>query len=166
MDWLLDHFQFVLIIGFALASWLKSRADAKRAEEEERQAQEEGVGNDDGYEPEEDWQLPPAMPTAPPPLIHEVASPPLYMDTTEADAILKRQQEIQERLQAIKATKATKATTSGGAAETRARIAAVGRPKAMPSLGQSSLRSSLRDPKQTRRAIVLREILGPPVGLR
>jgi hypothetical protein len=163
MDWLLDHFQFVLIIGFALASWLKSRADAKRAEEEERQAQEEGAGNDDGYEPEEDWQLPPAMPTAPPPLIREVAPPPLYVDTTEADAILKRQQEIQERLQAIKDTKAT---TSGNAAETRARIAAASRPMVPTALEKSSLRSSLRDPMQTRRAIVLREILGPPVGLR
>lgn len=163
MDWLLDHFQFVLIIGFALASWLKSRADAKRAAEEELQPREEGAGNDDGYEPEEDWQLPPAMPTAPPPLIREIAPPPLYVDTTEADAILKRQQEIQERLQAIKDSKAT---TTGGAAETRARIAAAGKPSSPLALGANSLRSSLRDSKQTRRAIVLREILGPPVGLR
>ena len=164
MDWLYDNFQFVLIVGFALASWLKSRADAKKAaEDEESQPRDEMADNDDGYEPEEDWQLPPAMPSFPPPLVREVTPPPLYVDTSETDAILKRQQEIQERLQAIKATRAT---TSGNAAETRARIAAAGKPSSPLALGSTSLRSSLRDSKQTRRAIVLREILGPPVGLR
>ena len=58
------------------------------------------------------------------------------------------------------------ATTSGNAAETRARIAAAGKKSSPLAVGTTSLRSSLRDPKQTRRAIVLREILGPPVGLR
>ncbi len=163
MDWLLEHINFVIIIALALASWLKSRADARKATEEERQAHEEMTGGDDGYEPEENWQLPPAIPSAPPPLMRETTPPPLYVDTSEADAILKRQQEIRERLQAIKDTKAT---TSGNATETRARIAAAGKPAALPVLGQSSLRSSLRNPKQTRRAIVLREILGTPVGLR
>jgi hypothetical protein len=163
MDWLFDHFQFVIIIGLAFASWLKSRADAKRAEREEREARDEMAGDDDDYEPEEEWQLPPAMPSGPPPLTPKATPPPLYVDTSEAHAILKRQQEIQDRLQAIRNTKAT---TTGNAAETRARIAAEGKPKGPAILGNTSLRSSLRDPKQTRRAIVLREILGPPVGLR
>lgn len=155
MDWLFDHFQFVLIIGFALASWLKSRADAKKAAEEvESQPRDEMAGGDGETEPEEYWQLPPAMPSAP---------PPLYVDTTEEEAILKRQQEIQDRLKAIKETKAT---TTGNAAETRARIAAAGKAPASVTLRKSSPHSSLRDPSQTRRAIVLREILGPPPGLR
>lgn len=163
MSWLLDHFQFVLIIGFALASWLKSRADAKKAEQEEQEARDEMVGGDDGYEPEEDWQLPPAMPSVPPPIAREATPPPLRVDQSEVDAILKHQQNIEHRLQQIKQRKAT---TTGGAAQTRARIAALGKPAAPPIMGEISLRSSLRDPKQTRRAIVLREILGPPVGLR
>lgn len=165
MDWILDNFQFVIIVGVALASWLKSRADAKRAEQEELEAPDEMVGEEEGYIPEEEWQLPPAIPvpSAPPPLRTEPAAPPPRLDTSEVEAILKRQQEIQERLQAINDTRAT---TTGGAAETRARITAADNPEAAMIIGNTSLRSSLRDPKQTRRAIVLREILGSPVGLR
>ena len=31
MDWIFDHFQIVLIVALAFASWLKSRHEAKQA---------------------------------------------------------------------------------------------------------------------------------------
>ena len=40
MDWIFDHFQIVLIIALAFASWLKSRHEAKQAEREAREAAE------------------------------------------------------------------------------------------------------------------------------
>lgn len=165
MNWLLDHLQFVIIIAFALASWVKHRADAKNAEAEERRAREEMANDETIFEPDDEWEVPtftPA-PSVPPPMARQAAPPPLRVDVSEVDAILKRQQEIQDRLRQIKQTKAT---TTGNAAATRARVAAAGQPAKPFQPEATSLRASLRDAKQTRRAIVLREILGPPPGLR
>lgn len=172
MDWIFDHLRFVIIAGFVIASLVKRFSDAKNAEAEERRAREEMAGDDSPFGQAEVWQQPqaPPAPSVPPPLTRKVTipprksdPPPLREDFSEIDAVLKRQLEMQERLQQIKQTKAT---TTGDAAATRARVSAVGKP-AMPFMpGKTSLRESLRDAKQTRRAIVLREILGPPVGMR
>ncbi len=37
MDWIIDHFQVVVVIALVFASWLKHRIDAKAAEREENQ---------------------------------------------------------------------------------------------------------------------------------
>ena len=165
MNWLLDHLTYVIIIAFAFASWVKNRAEAKNAEAEERRARGEMTNDETIFEAEDDWQVPPnaPAPSVPPPLMREATPPPLRVGTVEIDAILQHQRDIEERLQHIKGIRAT---TSGNAAVTRARVAAAGKPKKTVILGKTSLRDSLRDPNQTRRAIVLREILGPPVGLR
>lgn len=168
MDWILEHFQIFIVIGLALASWLKHRADAKAAEAEERRAREEMADEEEVFGPDEEWRIPQeqALPQVPPPLVRAVP-PPLTMAGQEAEreaaAALKHQTDLQERLRQIRETKAT---TTGGASATRARVAAT-QSHAKPILpGKASLRDGLRDPKQTRRAIVLREILGPPPGLR
>lgn len=59
----------------------------------------------------------------------------------------------------------TKVATTGGAATTRARIAAQ-KQKNPLSLSPVTLRHRLRDRGEVRRAIIMREILDPPVGLR
>lgn len=164
MNWLLEHFQIVLIVALAFASWLKHRSDVKNAEAEERRAREEMAGDDSPFEME-DWQAPASAPapSVPPPLVRQTIPPPLRVDVSEVDAVLKRQQEIQERLRQIKETKAT---TTGGAAATRVRVAA-SQSNAKPlAPGNIRLRDDLQNPQKTRRAIVLREILGPPIGLR
>lgn len=157
MDWIRDHLQIVVIVLLALGSWIKSRMDAKAAEQQET------------YEPEP--EPPPMMerrrePSVPPPLVIPSAPPRIpmaeYEKAREAAETLKHQQDLEARLREIRETKAN---TSGGAAVTRARVASkrLGKPTAVVPV---SLRSRLRDQSEVRRAIVMREILDPPLGLR
>jgi hypothetical protein len=173
MDWISDNFQIVVLVVFAFASWLKHRMDAKAAEKEEMENQREygDVEEDprDYWEPEFETPQQPAVPPplyrqAPPPLPQENLAPAGHLRQDEADAIIKRQRDLQERLRAIKESKAN---TTGNAAATRTRVAAsqTGAKPLDPTI-HSGLREALRDPKVLRRAIVTREILGPPLSLR
>jgi hypothetical protein len=171
MDWIFDNFQILVVIGVAVASWLKHRADQKKAEEEERQARKEMADPEEVFGPEEDWpqepqhfpEPPPLVPSSGPPPLRPSAPPPVRVEMAEVDALLRRQQEMQERLKQIRDAKAT---TTGDAAATRARVAAAAKHPQVSAPGKAGLHESLRDKRQTRRAMVLREILGPPVGLR
>lgn len=178
MDWLFDNFQIVALVGIAFASWLKHRFDAKMAEREERgghnappRDQEEDFG------PEETWNNPYDTPppyVPPPPLPpfpqYTQVPPPLPNEQAlrhsregEAAAVLKRQQDLQERLRKIKETRSN---TTGGAAATRARLAS-SQTGAIPVVSSaSSIRTALKTPAELRRAIIMKEILGPPVSLR
>lgn len=158
MDWIFDNFQILAIVGLALASWLKKRADDKAAEREEQESRRELEEPEETFGPDEAWGAPyqePAPPV-PPPLVR-VAPPPVPLVETHGE--LKRQLEMQERLRQLRETKAI---TSGGAAVTRARSKDA-KPAAAAPVG---LRGALRNHEQVRRAIVMREILGPPLGLR
>ena len=165
MDWIFDNFQILALVGLALASWLKTRADAKAAEREERRAREEmAQGPDpDDYGPGEPWQelrMPPRAPQPPP--LFRTSPPPVPVAVCDTDAELKRQMEWQERL---RLARESKAVTTGGAAATRART---NTPKPGPATSAPlpGLRAELRQRKSLRRAVVLREILGPPLALR
>ena len=161
MDWIFDNFQILAIVGLALASWLKSRADAKAAEREEQEARRELEEPEEIFGPDEAWGAPyqePAYP-APPPLVRVVPPP---VPAFEAEAELKRQMDMQERLRQLRETKAV---TSGGAAVTRARTKDAKAAKTATAV-PVGLRGALRNHGQVRRAIVMREILGPPLGLR
>ncbi|MEI6819123.1 MAG: hypothetical protein WCL19_05930 [Verrucomicrobiota bacterium] len=59
----------------------------------------------------------------------------------------------------------TRVATTGDAAATRARVAAQTQKKPL-SLSPVTLGHRLRDRGEVRRAIIMREILDPPVGLR
>ena len=168
MDWIFDHIQIVALIGIAIASWLKSRMDAKAAEREEQRPRQEMPDEEDLFGPDEEWRIPQeqTMPSVPPPLVR-TSPPPMPMASEErereAAAVLKHQADLQERLRQIRETKAT---TTGGASATRVRVAA-SQTHAKPAVAaKAGLRSALRNRKETRRAIILREILGPPLGLR
>ena len=158
MDWIFDNFQILALVGLALASWLKSRVDAKAAEREEQEARRELENPEEYFGPDEAWGAP-HQPSVPPPLVRTVP-PPVPVFETEAE--LKRQMEIQERLRQIRETKAV---TSGGAAATRARTKEAKAPKTASAV-PVGLRGALRNHGQVRRAVVMREILGPPLGLR
>ena len=166
MNWLLEHFGFVVILAIAFASWVKRRMDQAVAERDEGRAREE-MATDDGGE----WRVPPAgpAPSVPPPLrrpvpppVAEVARPPFQVEVSGIDeAVLNRQRKMQARLAEIKANRAS--SMSGG----NVAPSWQGKPSGkVPMPGKSSLRETLKNPRQTRRAIVLREILGPPLGLR
>lgn len=175
MNWISDHFQIVILVLFALGSLAKTlieKAVAKKNEETWTNEDREEVPLDDDKSYRK--SLPPAMPTerrasVPPPLApRQVIPANLQLEgyeaasAREAAAALKHQQDLAERLRQIRATKAT---TTGGAAATRARIASKGAAKATRPVPHT-LRGRLRDPAEVRRAFVLREVLGPPVGLR
>ena len=182
MDWIFDHFQIVLLIALALGTWVKRRMDMKRMEQEESQEREEMAGEEDVFGPDSGWPQPQrqAEPAAPPPIVRP-SPPPLRPPTVptampvelyDTAAQLRRQQDLQERLRQIRASKtpatggATKATTTGGAAATRTRVSAAQHHVSTAQHTKTSLPGSLRNRKEIRHAILMREILGPPVGLR
>jgi hypothetical protein len=105
------------------------------------------------------------MRSVPPPLVR-VHPPPMPMAAEEAaresEALLKHQMDLQERLRQLREAKAV---TSGGAAATRSRTASQ-QTGYVAQIASTGLRTALRNRQEVRRAIVLREILGPPLGLR
>ncbi len=85
-------------------------------------------------------------------------------------ASLRRQRELEEQLRAVEAQRVE---ARRRAQEVAAREIGAGAQKnvwASPSAGVgvagAGVREELRDPRALRRAFVLREVLGPPVGLR
>lgn len=96
----------------------------------------------------------PAARTAPPPMAGAHAA--------EQAAILARQQELAEQMRELEAARqAAQRRAAGLAAEQAAAAQAAAATKAREGwLGE------LRDAKNLKRAIVLREVLGTPVGLR
>lgn len=167
MDWIFDNFQILAIVGLALASWLKSRADAKAAEREERRAREEmaeSLGEEFPVPPQpsrESQQVPRSF--GPPPLVvKQRTPPPISSAALEVEAELKRQMQIQDRLRELRESKAV---TTGGAGATRTRTATqqTGYTASAVTIGLSGV---LRKRSEIRRAVILREIIGPPLGLR
>ena len=166
MKWILENPQVVIIAIFVIGSLVKNVLESRTGRNQEVDPDEEDerpfvpIDQDKSYRKVER--------SGPPPLTrHGGGPPPLPMAAAiaaeEAAAALKHQQDLAERLRQIRATKAE---TTGGAAATRARVAAV-RSAPKPLLqSPSSIRSRLRDPAEVRRAFVMREILDPPVGLR
>jgi predicted ATPase len=159
MDWIFDHFQILLIVGLAFASWLKSRNEAKQAEREAREAGEMPDMRDI-FGPEESWQ-PEPEPYQPPPLpaaSYSRPAPPAY-EETNALRELERQSALREQLKQIRESKAI----TGNAAATRERNSGKGK---APASVTASLRETLRNRSELRKAVITREILGAPLGLR
>ncbi len=151
MDWIFDNIQILIAIAAGIAFWLNK----SREEREQRRQMEE--------EPPAEWEeeeFGPAetvimeRPVAPTIVIHQRGTPPPLPSSPSAEAT--RQQEMLERLKTLRAQRAAQATAKK--APPRAKSPAAGVP--------GGLQSRLRDPAEIRRAIVMREILGPPVGLR
>ena len=174
MDWIFDNFQILALVGLALASWLKHRSDTKAAEREEREAREEMSELPDWFENEEEWQAPqPERQMPPPPPLFRTAPPPVPQVVVQGDAELQRQQDLQERLRQVRETRESSARQAKQAKEARqARQAKQARQARSAEVKTSAatagkLRTLLRgDRRAVRRAILLREILGPPVSQR
>ncbi len=172
MNWIFDHFQIVILVALGIGSVVKSVFEARSKRAAEREIDwnpDSGVPLDEDTSYRKTLPSPPlARTTVPPRLDHPVTPPAMRLAGYEAEAAnetaaaLKHQLDLAARLRQIRETKAT---TTGGAAATRARVAAKGVAKPFPQ-GPASLRGRLRDHGEIRRAIVMREILDPPVGLR
>lgn len=164
MDWIFDNFQIVILVLLGIGSMIKSMFDAKTKQDSE---QSPDWDPDNEVPLEDDTSYRKALPASPPPLPGSSTPPPLRMAGYDAEVAdetaraLKHQQELAARLRQIRETKAT---TTGGASATRARVAAKGVAKPL-KIAPTTLRNRLRDPAEVRQAIIMREILGPPVGL-
>ncbi len=154
MDWILDNSQIVIFVAVAVLFWLKEFVEKKMAQRQERERIPDADGT--GYAEEYDQS---AVESAfPPPL------PERGRDTPHGKARDRRKVFTRER-RPRKVKAITKATTTGGAAATSAALAAKGTKKPAAAAAVR-LRKRLRQPAEIRRGIVMREILGPPVGLR
>ncbi|HUJ45208.1 MAG TPA: hypothetical protein VLW52_16555 [Opitutaceae bacterium] len=182
MDWLLNHPQVLFLIVIAVVAMLQKLKQAHAPDatgrgpatnqddaERTRRIQEEirrRIQERRGLAPRApaaplSAEDEPAFPT-PPPMIEEVrpvvVAPPLPVEDTVATAGLaaeyERQQKMLQQLQAFKAAHP---------ASTAAPAISVG---TMAPAAAARWATDLRDPAGLRRAIVLREILGPPVGMR
>lgn len=162
MDWILDNLQIVILLALAFASWLKMRLD-KKNEEGENPPVDPTVWEDE----EEDWPAPPPLHrhdpgNAPPPLVQvrpAIPSPPplpKFVDAPQASAVLEQQKKIAEEFRRIRQAKQAPPMP----------VAKKARPAAMARVSSTPLRAALRDRSAVRRAVVLREILDRPVGLR
>jgi hypothetical protein len=178
MSWILEHLNLVIVGVLVLGSFLKSRLDALNRDDEEPENLPE-------YEVLEDHrrQAPPSIPYVPPPLertpppivIQRSVEPPRVFAATrsqsgamtasadEAASILQKQRDIQERLRVIREAHPAKTDLKS---PSRPMMTVRKRTPVVSGSTPSSLRARLRNPAELRRAIVLREILDRPVGLR
>jgi len=183
MDWVLDHLQILIFVAIAGAAVLQrfkkatgqaesgsakpvdpeEEARTRRIQEEIRRRILERRGLAPAAPPVGERAPQPASFPAAPPLIEAVrqfrVEPPAEaaapsLEAQRAAAELKRQQELAERIRALESSRRVRATV---AAESAASAMAAAADRPLPDL---------RNHAGLRRAILLREILGPPVGLR
>lgn len=168
MEWIFDNFQIVAIVALVLGSLVKQFLEAKAEERRARERMDqEPAGEEEIFGPDEEWEEARPSPASPPPLVRP-GPPPLFRPPPlqqfqepppEAQETLKRQLDMQERLRQIREEKAARAKQS-------AIPAAASKSRAGSAAATTTIRGALSRPGEARRAIVLREILGPPVGLR
>lgn len=190
MGWILENLQLIIVVAGAVAYWLNQR----RREKEGQDADYDGDGNPEVRGPvapnadameeaertrriqeeirrkilerrtggmpgpvEEVREVPGWQGEGPRPRTLAVP-PPLD------EAVLARQRALQEQLDALEVKRAA----------TRARAVSRAFPSAPPSIRAAGAKVvetrplvlALKNPASLRQAVVLREVLGPPVGLR
>ncbi len=195
MNWILDNLQLVLVIAGSIAYWLNQRkkeqqgesadydgdgvpdrepvaaprADAIEEEMRTRRIQEE-IRRKIQERQSDGSRVPKSSPAselrpvyeAPPDLpwreVVAAAEPPLI-----DEGVLARQRALQEQMRVLaehRAAMASRTTRINAIAAGDTERASVRAAKA------AGLRETLRNPDSVRRAIILREVLGPPVALR
>ena len=174
MDWIFDHMQLVIAAAAAFAYWLNARKQSQAEAEEERP---EVTFQDDSREAAEEAERarrireeirrkisersaggPP--PLTPPPMRSE--PPPPRFEPVVDTGMLDQQRRLQQQLEEVVRTKQRAEALRQGMPEL---------PKSAPTVRRrtapvGSLRADLRDGRSLRRAVILREVLGLPVGLR
>lgn len=173
MDWIFDHLQVLIAAAAAVAYWLNQRRQEQADSEQEPETRFERDEPGSADEAERARRIREEIrrkiaeragggqvqtAPAPPPLYRrETAAPATTPTQSAADvAMLEHQRRLQEQLQALKP-----AQSSSVLPLTKPRRTIV-----QPMAGGLSLKHELRSQARLRRAIVLREVLGPPVGLR
>lgn len=193
MDWFFEHFKLFVLVGGAVAYWLNQRRKAKeeqeaarthtsappaqtqmsdeaarvrRIQEEIRRKIQERTAGMGGVQKRQS-PVAPIQQTPPPLAPKEDAKPDAYAQPTEEQsiasdqAVLERQQQLAAKLKELE----EKRRQNMGKAQVFAEKTAEGMAASDVAVGGSPL-ADLRNPTSVRRAIILREVLSPPVGLR
>jgi hypothetical protein len=154
-DFITEHFIKIFIGVIAVVVWIIGKIKENQTQKEEQT-----------WEPQEEDYLPGGYQTPEPPPLYQPggsAPPPLPQFMPADDSELERQRKMQDRLRAIRQKKgatAPKPVTSRSAPRTKPTLIS-------PTLvSPSKLKERLRDRKELRRAIVMNEILNPPISLR
>jgi len=147
MTWILDNLQIVVAIAAGIAYWLNNMRQAK----ETAQEREEGpVDLEDIYGPDFDFGRTEITVAAPPPL-------PVVDDGERI-----RQQQLQERMRVVRENKAANRSSTEVSRSWQQK-------KDHQKQGEvfsSSIKARLKITGEIRKAVIMKEILGPPVGLR
>ena len=193
MDWIFDHLRLIIIVGGAIAYWLNQRQKAKQGEEasrtnapakpvaqvddeaerirriqeEIRRKIQERMGGVARSKPSQVTQ--PAVKAVPPPIQRQQPKTDVYAETQMAaeqqvmadQAVLEQQQLLALKLRELQEQRREHDRPAEVFAEKTAQAMA-----ASGTAVRGSLLADLRTPTAIRRAVVLREVLGTPVGLR
>lgn len=185
MDLILDNLQLLLVIAGSVAYWLNQRRREKSGESADYD--EDGIPenrptvalNADAMEEEvrtrriqeeirrkiEERRSGGASAPVPPPLREEVAPRSAPQPPALDDGVLGRQRALQEQLEAlVERRRAALAAARNDSPVTASATSAMAVGTAPPKSG--ALLRDLRNPESIRRAIILREVLGPPLALR
>jgi len=160
MEWIIENANLIIVAILLLAPLFKRLFEAKLETLPPPLPPREEPEEDD-FGPYENWALP-DEPTAPPPPLPlppviKTALPALSVDSPDTWQIPRPAREIGDT---FRPAKGGRAATMAPTAADRAATAATAQNAA------SALRNALKNRREIRRALVLREILGPPVGLK
>lgn len=194
MDWVLDHLQILIAVAAAIAFWLRQSAKTARGESEADAdgAPQAGRNHDDTQDADRarrireeirrkiaeraaggPVRIPEPAPEPPPlfrgdsgaprPVARPLASRPEPAANTDAVEILERQQRLREQMESLERARQMELAAARAAA---ASMTAPAAGQVTPGPARLRLQDELRQKEGLRRAVLLREILGPPVGLR
>ena len=181
MDFIFDNFYVIAIAVIAIVSWFKKRSEAKYNEEEERRVREEMIRGLEEMSQHSSSPRPiqhPVMPAPPMPKAHSQRPPAPPLPQTHvsqpAHAVVQpqenfeliHQRDIQERFaEAKRVNQLAKDQANQSKRNRSSKDGDYGNKAPSLSTAQKGLRGILSDRKDIRRAMVLREVLGPPVAL-
>ena len=170
MDFIIDNIYLLILAAAGIAQWLKATQEAKKERENPQPKEdefsleelEEFIGQAERHHP-----VPPPLPTndggpmpgverSPVPNLKKTNGPPSIAEMSRDEGELARQEAIATQLKGLRQAKQARV----------AKLSTDKKEKGGSASRPGTLRSRLGNRRELRQAIVLREILDKPVGLR
>jgi hypothetical protein len=146
MSWILENLQIVVALAAGIAYWLNNM---RQARETAREREEAPVDLEEIFGPDFDFGK-----------VEPAATPPPLPRVDDGEIL--RQQQLQERIRTVRENKAANRSSTE---VVRSWQQKKDQPK-KADMSPNSIRSRLKVPGEIRKAVIMREILGPPAGLR